>query len=70
MGRQHLRQCESAKMVDDKRQTDPRPGLGAFDDAMRRLVRVPKKEVDAEDRKYKAMRKRLKDKKRNRKRDR
>ena len=40
----------------------------AFDDAMRRLVRVPKTELDAEEAKYKAMRKRLKDKKAKRKR--
>jgi len=39
----------------------------AFDDAMRRLVRVPKKELDAEEAKYKAMRKRLRDKKSKRK---
>jgi hypothetical protein len=39
----------------------------AFDDAMRRLVRVPKKELDAEEAKYRAMRKRLRDKKGKRK---
>jgi hypothetical protein len=31
----------------------------AFDDAMHRLGSVPKNEVDAEERKYKTMRKRL-----------
>jgi hypothetical protein len=34
-----------------------------FEDALRRLVQVPKSELDAEERKYRAMRKRLKDKK-------
>ena len=47
---------------------EPMSNLSAFDDAMHRLVRVPKAEADAEEHKYKAMRKRLKDKKQNRKR--
>ncbi len=34
-----------------------------FQEALWRLVRVPKSEVDAEEAKYKAMRKRLRDKK-------
>jgi hypothetical protein len=38
-------------------------GVRQFDDAMSRLLRVPKSEVDAEEAKYRAMRKRLKDKK-------
>jgi hypothetical protein len=42
-------------------------GLRPFDDAMRRLVRVPKEELDAEEAKYKKMRQRLKDKKAKRK---
>jgi hypothetical protein len=57
-------------MAAKKRSATQTIAPGAFDDAMRRLVRVPKAEVDAEDRKYKAMRKRLKDKKRTRKKDR
>jgi hypothetical protein len=39
------------------------PGFDAFTDLARRLVRVPKAEIEAEERKYKAMRKRLKAKK-------
>jgi hypothetical protein len=39
------------------------PGLGAFTDLVKRLARVPKAELDAEEKKYKAMRKRLKAKK-------
>jgi len=42
----------------------PTADLGEFDAAMRRLVRVPKAAVDAEERKYLAMRERLRDKKR------
>ncbi len=42
-------------------------GTGAFDDSMRRLVRVPKSEADAEEAKYRKMRKRRRDKKGNRK---
>jgi hypothetical protein len=41
----------------------PLPGLGAFTDLARRLASVPKAEIEAEERKYKAMRKRLKAKK-------
>ena len=41
--------------------------FSAFDDAMRRLIRVSKAELDAEEAKYKAMRKRLRDKKAKRK---
>jgi len=44
-------------------QKQGKSGLAEFDDAMRRLVCVPKAEVDVEEAKYKAMRKRLKDKK-------
>ena len=40
-----------------------RGDLASFDDTMRRLILVPPKELDAEEAKYKAMRKRLKDKK-------
>lgn len=39
------------------------PGLGAFDELARRLVQVPKEELKEEERKYAAMRKRLRDKK-------
>lgn len=38
-------------------------GVRAFNETLRRLVGVPKSEVDADEAKYKAMRKRLKDKK-------
>lgn len=43
------------------------PGGRTFDDAMRRLVHVPKAELDKEEAKYLAMRKRLRDKKAKRK---
>jgi hypothetical protein len=36
---------------------------GRFDDTLRRLIQVPKTEIDKEESKYAAMRKRLKDKK-------
>jgi hypothetical protein len=39
------------------------PGSPQFESLLRGLVRVPKAELDAEERKYKAMRKRLKAKK-------
>jgi len=39
------------------------PGMRAFTDLAKRLARVPKAELDAEERKYKAMRARLKAKK-------
>jgi hypothetical protein len=45
------------------------PGLDAFTDLAKRLARVSKAELDAEERKYKAMRKRLKAKKEKRRRD-
>ena len=51
-----------------KRSATQSLGTSAFDDAMRRLVRVPKAEVNAEEKKYRNMRKRLQDKKANRKR--
>jgi hypothetical protein len=38
-------------------------GSGPFESLLGRLVRVPKAEVETEERKYKAMRKRLKEKK-------
>jgi hypothetical protein len=42
---------------------DMPPGSAEFESLLGRLVRVPKAEIEAEERKYKAMRKRLKDKK-------
>jgi hypothetical protein len=39
------------------------PGIGNFGELAKRLIRVPKDEIEAEERKYKAMRKRLKEKK-------
>ena len=55
-------------MPEKKRPTTQTLGTGAFGDAMRRLVGVPKAEVDAEESKYRKMRKRLRDKKARRKR--
>ena len=43
------------------------PKLADFDDALRRLIRVPKAELDAEETKYRQMRKRLREKKAKRK---
>ena len=45
------------------------PGLGAFEELARRLVQVPKEELTAEEQKYAAMRKRLRDKKEKRPKD-
>jgi hypothetical protein len=50
-------------MHDSKKKIDKLPGSGPFESLLGLLVRVPKAEVEAEERKYKAMRKRLKDKK-------
>lgn len=50
-------------MHDSKKKIDTLPGSAAFESLLGRLVRVPKTEVEAEERKYKAMRKRLKEKK-------
>ncbi len=55
--------------MSSERNIDKLPGSAAFESLMGRLVRVPKAEVEAEERKYKAMRKRLKDKKAKRPRD-
>jgi hypothetical protein len=41
--------------------------IPSFGDALRRLVGVPKSEIEAEEAKYQKMRKRLKDKKAKRK---
>lgn len=46
------------------------PGYGDFESLARKLASVPKEELDREEKKYQAMRKRLKAKKANRKRDR
>ena len=54
-------------MADKK--IDRLPGSPQFESLLKRLVRVPKAELDAEERKYKAMRKRLKAKKENRRKD-
>jgi hypothetical protein len=45
------------------------PGSAQFESLLTRLARVPKAELDAEERKYKAMRKRLKAKKEKRRKD-
>ena len=48
-----------------KPQSAPSPDssdLTGFDAVMRRLVHVPKSEIEAEERKYDAMRKRLREK--------
>jgi hypothetical protein len=49
-----------------EKKIDRLAGTGPFESLLKRLARVPKTELDAEERKYKAMRKRLKDKKQNR----
>jgi hypothetical protein len=48
---------------------DKLAGSGPFESLLGRLVRVPKAEIEAEERKYKAMRKRLKAKKEKRGKD-
>jgi hypothetical protein len=52
-----------------KRKIDTLPGTGPFESLLGRLVRVPKAEIEAEEKKYKAMRKRLKAKKEKRRND-
>jgi hypothetical protein len=43
-----------------EKKIDTLPGSGPFESLLGRLVRVPKAKIEAEERKYKAMRKRLK----------
>ena len=52
-----------------KKRIDKIPGSGPFESLLGRLVRVPKAEIEPEERKYKAMRKRLKAKKEKRRKD-
>lgn len=60
--------CECSPMPKERKQEPRRlAGLKETKNLLQRLVGVPKAELDAEERKYQAMRKRLKDKKAKRK---
>ena len=56
-------------MAQSPKKIDRLPGSSQLESILKRLARVPKAELDAEERKYKAMRKRLKAKKEKRRKD-